>query len=163
MPPPPPPQHPKSPHLDPPPPTDPPGPPPPSPLLDPPPPMPPPIAPPRPPLQCPPPPPQGASGQQLVGGVVGVQNRGVALPGPPMYFFIFRPLSPETGYHFFEGSGSQKFVLRRLQALGRATSVRISSGAMVVQPTAGLEVGGSKPGWPAFVGAGAAIGGLGFE
>ena len=48
----------------PPPPTDPPRAPPPSPLLDP-----------------PPPPPQGASGQQLVGGVVGVQNRGVAPPG----------------------------------------------------------------------------------
>ena len=28
----------------------------------------------NPPLQSPPPPPQGASGQQLVGGVVGVQN-----------------------------------------------------------------------------------------
>ena len=42
-------------------------PPPPSPLLDPP--------------SNPPPPPQGASGQQSVGGVVGVQNRGVAPPG----------------------------------------------------------------------------------
>ena len=42
---------------------------PPKPLLDPPP-----IALPE------PPPPQGASGQQLVGGVVGVQNRGVAPP-----------------------------------------------------------------------------------
>ena len=55
---PPPPQHPKSPHLDPPPPA-PPIPPPHSPSLN---------------------PPQGASGQQLVGGVVGVQNRGVAPP-----------------------------------------------------------------------------------
>ena len=36
--------------------------------------------PPRPPPP-PPPPPQGASGRQLVGGVVGVQNRGVAPPG----------------------------------------------------------------------------------
>ena len=51
-------------------------------------PEPPPQAPPRPPpIPCPPPPPppaQGASGQQLVGGggVVGVQNRGVAPPGP---------------------------------------------------------------------------------
>ena len=36
-----------------------------------------------PPLRCPPPPPQGASGQQLVGGVVGVQNRGVAPPRAP--------------------------------------------------------------------------------
>ena len=33
--------------------------------------------------QLPPPPPQGASGQQLVGEVVGVQNRGVAPPPPP--------------------------------------------------------------------------------
>ena len=53
---PPPPQHPKSPHPDPPPPPQPT-------LPDP-----------------PPPPPQGASGQQLVGGVVGVQIRGVAAP-----------------------------------------------------------------------------------
>ena len=54
---------------------------------------PPPVAPPRPPpsplleppLPCPPPPPPppGASGQQLVGGVVGVQNRGVAPPVVP--------------------------------------------------------------------------------
>ena len=34
------------------------------------------------PLAPPPPPPQGASGQQSVGGVVGVQNRGVAPPPP---------------------------------------------------------------------------------
>ena len=33
-----------------------------------------------PPLQAPPPPPLGASGRQLVGGVVGVQDRGVAPP-----------------------------------------------------------------------------------
>ena len=32
-------------------------------------------------LAPPPPPPKGASGRQLVGGVVGVQNRGVAPPG----------------------------------------------------------------------------------
>ena len=32
--------------------------------------------------QLPPPPPQGAFGQQLVGGVVGVQDRGVAPPPP---------------------------------------------------------------------------------
>ena len=39
-------------------------------------------APPRPPPPRPPrPSPQGASGRQLVGGVVGVQNRGVAPPG----------------------------------------------------------------------------------
>ena len=53
-------------------------PPPPKPLLDPPP-----IRPSlNPPSNAPPPPPpQGASGQQLVGGVVGVQNQGVAPPG----------------------------------------------------------------------------------
>ena len=40
------------------------------------------VAPPGPPRQSPPPPPpKGASGQQLVGRVVGVQNRGVAPPG----------------------------------------------------------------------------------
>ena len=49
-------------------------PPPPSPLLDP------------PSNAPPPPPPQGASGQQLVGGVVGVQNRGVAPPGVHNHF-----------------------------------------------------------------------------
>ena len=56
--------------LDPPPPTNPPRPPPPH--------SPPPLDPPPPPM--PPPPPKGASGQQLVGGVVGVHNRGVAPP-----------------------------------------------------------------------------------
>ena len=89
--PPPPPQHPKSPHLDPPPPpriaplgappppTDPPGAPPPPPLY-------PPHSPSlNSPLRCPPPPPpppppKGASGQQLVGGLVGVQIPGVAPP-----------------------------------------------------------------------------------
>ena len=69
----PPPHHPELPHLDPPPPTDPPGAPPPSPSYTPPhlPSL-------NPPLRSPPPP--GASGQQLVGGVVAVQNRGVAPP-----------------------------------------------------------------------------------
>ena len=46
-----------------------------------------------------------------------------------MDFFILRPLSPKTGYHFFEGGvgggvggvvgGGQKFSLRRLQAVGK--------------------------------------------
>ena len=65
---------PKLPHLDPPPPpTDPPGAPPSY--------TPPPFALPEPPPPPDPPPhPQGASGQQIVGGVVGVQNRGVAPP-----------------------------------------------------------------------------------
>ena len=47
--------------------------------------------------------------------------------------------------------------------MGRASPVRISSGPMVVQRTADLEVGGSVLGRLAFVGTGAAIGGLGFE
>ena len=42
-----------------------------------------------------------------------------------MDFLILRPLSPKTGYHFFEGGwvggwgGGQKFSLRRLQAVGK--------------------------------------------
>ena len=44
------------------------------------------------------------------------------------------------------GWGDQKFVLRRLQAVGRTSAVRISSGPMVMQPAADLEVGGSNPG-----------------
>ena len=80
-PPPPPHHHPNSPHLDPPPqPTLPE--PPPQPLLDPPP-ICPSLTPPP-----PPPPPKGASGQQLVLGVVGVQNRGVAPPGVWVSFFF---------------------------------------------------------------------------
>ena len=98
MPPPPPPQHPKSPHLDPPTPTTPI-----CPTWTPPPhrpsrSAPPPFAPPRPPPPSrpswnppshppPPPPPQGASGQQLAGAVIGVQNRGVAPPRASRSFF----------------------------------------------------------------------------
>ena len=44
---------------------------------------PPPIAPPFTSPPMPPRPPQGASGQQLVGGLVGVHNQGVAPPPPP--------------------------------------------------------------------------------
>ena len=82
-----------------------------------------------------------------------------------MDFLILRPLSPETGHHFFEGclGGGQKLVLRRLQAVRRASAVRLSSGPMVVQSTAGLEDGGLIPGRSAFVGGGAATSGLGFE
>ena len=47
-----------------------------------------------PPLQGPPPPPQGASGRQLVGGVVGVQNRGVAPPGATPHL---QDLGPSVG------------------------------------------------------------------
>ena len=44
-----------------------------------------------------------------------------------MDFLILRPLSPKTGYHFFGGwgcgggvlGGGQKFLLRRLQAVGK--------------------------------------------
>ena len=41
-----------------------------------------------------------------------------------------RPLSPKTGYHFFEGGGGgvggggQKFSLRRLQAVGKQFAIR---------------------------------------
>ena len=85
-----PPTHPKSCHLDPPHPTPifaPPGPlPPHRPSRSPPPQAPPRTPPPiRPCLNPPHPPPQGASGQQLVGGVVGVQNRGVTPPPPGRY------------------------------------------------------------------------------
>ena len=67
-----------------------------------------------------------------------------------MDFLILRPLSPKTGYHFFQagggggggglgggaGVGGQKFVLRRLQAVGRQTAVTANPGRMVTQPTA---------------------------
>ena len=42
-----------------------------------------------PPSKPPLPPPLGASGRQLVGGVVGVQDRGVAPPPPPVASTIF--------------------------------------------------------------------------
>ena len=92
----PPPPHPKLPHLDPPP-NSPHLHPPPKPLLAPPPPPPPPIRPSltppsHPPPPPPPPPPQEAPGQQLVGGVVGVHNRGVAPPGPPPILGTLQPL-----------------------------------------------------------------------
>ena len=45
--------------------------------------------PPKPPPLPAPPPPQGAFGRQLVGGVVGVQNRGVAPPGD---LHVFHPI-----------------------------------------------------------------------
>ena len=52
----------------------------------------------EPPLPEPPPPPQGASSRPLVGGIVGVQNRGVAPPGRaicclfcPFSFCLFSP------------------------------------------------------------------------
>ena len=49
-----------------------------------------------------------------------------------MDFLILRPLSPKTGYHFFEGGGvvggggggaGQKFSLRSLQAVGKPVSI----------------------------------------
>ena len=42
-----------------------------------------------------PPPPLGASGQQLVGGVVGVQNRGVAAPRAACA--VFQPRELKNG------------------------------------------------------------------
>ena len=60
---------------------------------------------------------------------------------PPMDFLILRPLPLENWTSLLWGGG-QKFVLRRLQAVGR------SSGPIIMQPTADLEVGGSSPGYP---------------
>ena len=111
----PPPPHPKSPHLDPPPNRPARSPSPPKPLLDPPPQLPSlnPFS------NAPPPPPQGASGQHLVGGVVGVQNRGVAPPPPWVWRLahgrvtrlLLKENPPST--RFLGGGGSEankKFV-----------------------------------------------------
>ena len=42
--------------------------------------------------------------------------------------------------------GGQKFVVRRLQAVGRHDSVTANPGRMVTQPTANFLLGGSNPG-----------------
>ena len=144
---PPPPPHPKSPHLDPlphhhpelphldPPPNRPSRSPPPSPSY-----TPPPFTLPEPPPSDAPPPPQGASGQQLVGGVVGVQNRGVAPP-------VLEPKlihTPST--RWTRGGGRGWFGCRRTmllhlrwrwtiwsQCLGRKHQIR--NGALLVMVT----------------------------
>ena len=62
-----------------------------------------------------------------------------------MDFLILRPLSPKTGYHFFEGGvgvgvgGGQKFLLNRLQAVGTHGACNTASGPMVTQPTPDLQ------------------------
>ena len=53
-----------------------------------------------------------------------------------MDFLILRPLSPKTGYHFFEGGvgvgvGGSKFVPRRLQEVGRHIAVITNLGRTV--------------------------------
>ena len=56
-----------------------------------------------------------------------------------MDFLILRPLSPKTGYHFFEGGwgdvlvGGQK--LRKLQAVGKLNRYHTTASRMVTQPT----------------------------
>ena len=55
-----------------------------------------------------------------------------------MDFLILRPLPPKTGYQFFEGGGlggGQKFLLKRLQAVGKHIVYRTIGGPMVTQPT----------------------------
>ena len=60
-----------------------------------------------------------------------------------MDFLIPRPLPPKTGYHFFEGGGGgvggvgwgggQKFLLNRLQAVGKHGAGNTASRPMVTQ------------------------------
>ena len=59
------------------------------------------------------------------------------------------------------GGGGQKFVHRRVQAVGRTNNLRPSSFRTVMQLTVDSQVGGSIPGRPTAVGA--AIGRPGFE
>ena len=55
------------------------------------------------------------------------------------------------------GGGCQKFVIRRLQAVGRHPIVATSPGRMVTQPMAEFQVGSSNPGRAIVVGAARAI------
>ena len=84
---------------------------------------------------------------------------------PPMDFSILRPLSRETGYHFFEGGwglgggggGVKKFSLKRLQAVGWPIAVTSNAGPMVTQPIAKFQVSGSNLGRSIVVGGAAAM------
>ena len=65
----------------------------------------------------PPPPPQGASGQQLVGGVVGVHNRGVPPPGAATC--RLRPLSPVNRLEGRDSEGAMPGRLHKRLLLKR--------------------------------------------
>ena len=56
--------------------------------------------------------------------------------------------------------GGQKFLIRRLQVVGRQSVVRTKPGRMVTQLTAGFYAGGSNPGRPTVVGGAAAMVGV---
>ena len=60
------------------------------------------------------------------------------------------------------GGGASKVCAQKASSIGESQSCQDKQAA-VQRPTADLVVSASIPGWPAFVGAGAAIGGLGFE
>ena len=67
-----------------------------------------------------------------------------------MDFLILRPLSPKTGYHFFEGGvgggGGSKVFAEKAPSNGRHLYVTFTLGRMVTHPTADFLVGGSNPG-----------------
>ena len=81
-----------------------------------------------------------------------------------MDFLILRPLSPKTGYHFFEGGGGrgglgggQKFSLRRLQAVGKLILLSHNRRSNGNTAHSKFSVGGSNPGRPTVGGSGSAV------
>ena len=84
-----------------------------------------------------------------------------------MEFLILRPLSPKTGYHFFEGGwvgvgvgggvGGSKVFAQKAPSSGEAYHYHTTAGRMVTQPTAKFSVGGSNPGQPTVGGGGGSI------
>ena len=55
-----------------------------------------------------------------------------------MDFLILRPLSPKTGYHFFEGGGvggGSKVFAQKAPSSGEAYRYHTTAGRMVTQPT----------------------------
>ena len=59
-----------------------------------------------------------------------------------MDFLFLRPLPPKTGYHCFERGGGvgggQKFLLKRLQAVGKHGAHHTVDGPMVTHPPQSL-------------------------
>ena len=72
-----------------------------------------------------------------------------------MDFLILRPLSPKTGYHFFEGGGwgGSKVFAQMAPSSGEAYRCHTTAGRMVMQ----FSVGGSNPGRPNVGGGSGAI------